>query len=138
MNKQEEDIKRTFIFVVYDIKTESYSYPFPSSRGSFENFINICVNDHTDHDWHLFTDDFIVYEYGEWKGGEFHLYEEAKIFNSLSAYRKSCKQCKKEFDAGNLHCKQNLKEDELMGKFQQNNFSFAKAAMANIQRSKFR
>ena len=111
MNKENEDIQRTFIFVVYDIKTETYSDPFPSTRGGFENFINMAVNTHTDHSWHLYSDDFIIYEYGVWENGHFYLYEEAKIYGALSGYRKSCKQCKKEYEAGNLHCKKNLKEE---------------------------
>lgn len=104
------------LFSLYDIKSETYAELICTTEAEFERFIDVAVNTHTEHDWHLYADDFVIYEYGVWDDGKILLHGQPKIFNSLSAYRKSCKHCnnlkvvdvREKFDVKqntNLQCK---------------------------------
>lgn len=83
----------TQVFVIYDVKSQTYSEPICTTIVQLERFIDVSVNTHMEMPHHLYPEDFVLYRYGDWANGKFVLYDEPEIMGTLAGYRKACKQC---------------------------------------------
>lgn len=99
MTDSNENIDIQKLYSIFDIKTRLWStVQSHESRDALFQFLNVIVNTHGTGDVHTHSDDFVVYEIGEFDVSEglVSVYEPKEIVTSLSGLKKPCLTCQAE------------------------------------------
>ena len=97
-DEQESGHEIIELWTIYDTKMRTYSDLICCTEKELERYCDVIVNSHSEMPHHKNPEDFVIYAMGVFDKdtGKALLEDDKIIFQSLAAYRKTCKFCNKE------------------------------------------
>lgn len=96
--EQTEDASTVGVYSIYDVKSELWAPPITfESIDHLNQFLDLVVNTHGTGDYHVYPEDYVVYQLGEFneETGNLDLFSEKQFAVNMVGLKRSCRDCER-------------------------------------------